>query len=103
MVRSKDSLIIGVGGHAVAIDPATGAERWRTKLKGADIVTVWLADARIYAGAGGVLFCLDQATGHILWQNKLKGLGLGVIAFGASDAILAAAAVQAARAADGGG
>ena len=29
-----DLLVIGVGGHAVAIDPETGTELWRTKLKG---------------------------------------------------------------------
>ncbi len=96
MVRSRDSLIIGVGGHAVAIDPATGTERWRTKLKGADVVTVWQAGSRVYAGSGGELFCLDSATGQVLWQNKLKGLGLGIIIFGAAEAG-AIAAAQAAR------
>jgi outer membrane protein assembly factor BamB len=97
------NLIIGVGGHAVSVDRATGTERWRAKLKGRGFVTIQEAEGRVYAGADGELFCLDEATGHILWHNKLKGLGLGVVAFPGSDAaVAAAAAAAAARAAAAG-
>ncbi len=97
MASSPTSLIIGLGGHVVAIDFSTGTELWRTKLKGRDFVTVFTDGGRVFAGAQGLLFCLDRATGHILWENKLKGLGLGVIAFEGLSEIVAAAAANAAK------
>jgi outer membrane protein assembly factor BamB len=94
-----DLLVIGVGGHAVAIDPETGTELWRTKLKTSSFITVFHAGPNVFAGAGGELFCLDATSGDILWHNKLKGLGLGVVAFSASTDTVVSAAVQAQRAA----
>lgn len=101
MAKNDQFLIIGVGGHAVAIDQSTGNELWRTKLKGGDFVTVSIDNnSRVLAGAGGELFCLDATTGSILWRNKLKGLGLGIITFASSaEAAAIAAAVAARRAA----
>jgi len=99
MARSKKSLIIGVGGHVVAIDPATGDELWRTKLRSSTYVTLSETADRIYAGANGELFCLDRARGNLLWHNKLKGLGLGIVAFGDDYASIIAAAEAAAAAA----
>ena len=99
MARSRSSLIIGVGGHVVAIDPATGDELWRSKIKSSSFVTVHEVGDRIYAGANGELFCLDRARGTILWHNKLKGLGLGVVAFAGEHETVIAAAEAAARAA----
>ncbi len=95
----SELLVIGVGGHAVAIDPETGTELWRTKLKASSFITVFPAGPRVFAGAGGELFCLDAASGNVLWRNKLKGLGLGVVAFSASTDAVVSAAVQAQRAA----
>ena len=90
---SNEILVIGIGGHAVGIDPATGVELWRTKLKGSDIVTVYDAGQHVFAGASGVLFCLEKATGSRLWDNQLKGLGMGLITFIASDDAAGAAVV----------
>ncbi len=87
-------LVIGIGGHAVRIDPATGTELWRRKLKGSDFVTIYEAGDRVFAGAGGVLFCLETSTGRILWNNQLKGLGTGLIAFMSSDDAAGAAALE---------
>lgn len=78
-------LFIGIGGHIVCLDPSTGSEIWRSKLKGADTVTFSLQDNRLYAGTGGELFCLDARSGTVLWHNKLKGLGLGLVSFGGED------------------
>ena len=101
MTDHVDRLYIAVGGHAVAIDPASGAELWRTKLKTSSFVTVWLSGTRLFAGAGGELFCLDPASGTVLWRNRLKGLGMGVVAFTSSGNVVieSAAAAQAAAAA----
>ncbi len=92
-----NNLIIGVGGHVVAIDSTTGTEVWRTKLKGSDIVTLVLQDGRVYAGARGELFCLDASSGSILWRNNLKGLGMGLVAFGGDQEIAAAEKILAQR------
>ena len=100
MAKAKaDLLVIGVGGHAVAVDPETGTEFWRTRLKTTTFVTVCRAGARVFAGAGGELFCLDAGSGAILWRNKLRGLGLGLVAFPGGSEEATAAALQAQRAA----
>lgn len=78
-------LYIGVKGMALALDRATGAEVWRTELKGADFVNVVLVDGDLYASSRGELFCLDSATGKVRWHNPLKGLGLGLISIATSD------------------
>ena len=98
MANSTQRLIIGVGGHVVAVDPASGDELWRTRLKSSNYVTVKTAAGRVYAGAGGELFCLDQSSGEILWRNRLKGLGLGIVSFGGDSELVATAAAAAARA-----
>jgi outer membrane protein assembly factor BamB len=92
---SKDLLIIGIGGYAVGIDPSTGAERWRTKLKGHSFVTIHEIGSQIFAGARGVLFFLEPSTGQIIWKNELRGLGAGLIAFTSSNESAAAADVEA--------
>jgi len=92
-------LFIGVGGHLVAIDPATGTERWRTKLKAGSFVTILAGEKRVFAGAGGELFCVDAASGQILWRNTLRGLGVGVVAFSSSGSELVQQEAAAAAAA----
>lgn len=101
MSRAGGPLFLGVGGHVVAIDAATGEETWRTRLKATTFTTVWSDGNRVYAGAQGELFCLDAATGQVLWHNPLKGLGRGIVAFpgGGVEAALAAAQAAAAAAA----
>ena len=87
-------LVISIGGHVVALDPATGVEFWRTKLKTSSFVTVRHEGVRVFAGAGGELFCLDAASGNIRWHNKLKGLGLSLVSFAAGTDAAAFAALQ---------
>ena len=88
-------LYIGVGGHVLAIDRATGAEIWRCKLRRSFFVTITVEPEAIYAGAEGELFCIDPATGSIRWHNRLKGLGTSIVAFGSSGATVNTAAAQA--------
>jgi hypothetical protein len=95
----RSALFIGVGGHLVAVDPATGAETWRTKLKAASFVTVFVSNGRVFAGAGGELFCVDPATGQVIWRNRLPRLGTGVVAFPGSSSEVAAAGEREAAAA----
>ena len=74
----RDMMFVGIKGHVLALDRATGTERWRTKLKGGDFVTLITDGQRLYAGAQGEVFCLDATTGSVLWRNPLKGMGLGL-------------------------
>jgi outer membrane protein assembly factor BamB len=101
-MNANTPLFIGVGGHAVAIDRATGAELWRRKLKTTTFCTVHFDGHNLFAAASGQLFCLDPATGEIRWHNKLPRLGMGIVAFDATTLEVMAGA-QAARAAATGG
>ena len=75
----RDLAWIGVHGNVVAIDIATGSERWRTRLKRTSSMVSLAADVdRLLAATAGEVFCLDATTGRILWRNRLAGLGLGV-------------------------
>ena len=94
---TTEHLIIGIGSNAVAIDRKTGAEIWRTEVKGSPYVTVMRDGAQVFVGAGGELFCLDARTGAVRWQNKLKGLGLGIISFDTSIEALMSGAIEAQR------
>lgn len=89
MAKTTNLLYIGIGGHVLALDPATGEEVWRRKLQAHSFQTILRRGDRVFAGVGGELWCLDAATGEILWTNKLKGLGMGLISFsGESDIAL---------------
>jgi outer membrane protein assembly factor BamB len=69
----------GIKGHVIALDRATGSERWRTKLRGADFVNLASDGTFIFAGTSGEVFCLDPDTGALLWHNPMKGLGFGLV------------------------
>jgi outer membrane protein assembly factor BamB len=95
MVSKSQLLIIGIGGSVLGVDPATGTEVWRTKLKGGDFVTVSTIGSQIFAGAKGELFCLDAASGRVLWRNQLKGLGAGIVSFTSTSDVVVIAAHEA--------
>ncbi|HEX3135065.1 MAG TPA: PQQ-binding-like beta-propeller repeat protein [Planctomycetota bacterium] len=77
----------GTRGHVFAIDPATGAERWRTKLSTgflfnvayAGDVMVMATERIIIAGCNGHVWGLDPRSGEIRWHNGLGGLGNGAV------------------------
>jgi outer membrane protein assembly factor BamB len=75
---SRHWIYVGIQGHAVALDRATGTEIWRVKLKSGALVNLVRDDSYLYAAVQGQLFCLDPGTGTIIWRNPLKGLGLGL-------------------------
>ena len=92
-----DLLFAGLRGHVVALDKATGSERWRTKLKGAEFVHLVSDDRLLYASTRGNVFALDPATGSVLWQNPMKGLGYGLASLVAGTGAQSAAVLEAAR------
>jgi outer membrane protein assembly factor BamB len=73
------TLFIGIKGTVLALNSATGAEVWRTELKGMSFVNLSLTGEHVLAATKGELFCLDRSTGTLLWHNRLKGLGHGLM------------------------
>lgn len=71
-------LYAGSRGQVAAIDPATGAEVWRTALFVSPTtapVTVLQHEGRVFAGCFDHLFCLDGATGRVIWNSEFAGTG----------------------------
>ncbi|HEX3356889.1 MAG TPA: PQQ-binding-like beta-propeller repeat protein, partial [Tepidisphaeraceae bacterium] len=80
-------LYLGIKGTVIALDRRTGAEQWRTPLKGMEFVNLSLDDDSLFATARGEVFCLDPRTGRILWNNPLKGLGWGLITIAGTNIV----------------
>jgi outer membrane protein assembly factor BamB len=87
MLRANPAsmMYLGIRGTVVALDRRTGAELWRTPLKGCDFVNVALDGDSLFATARGEIYCLDPITGRIQWANPLKGLGWGLITIAGTD------------------
>jgi outer membrane protein assembly factor BamB len=61
-------------GHVVALDAATGTERWRTDLHVAITAAPTVAGTTVLLGTSdGVVFGLDAYTGEVLWDFKTAG------------------------------
>ena len=79
MSLPKSLIIAGIKGNVVALDKTTGAEIWRTRLKGAGFVTIATDGDRVYAATAGGVFCLDSTGGSILWNNPMRKMGMGLV------------------------
>lgn len=86
----QDLVFIGIRGHAMALDRATGTEVWRTALKGAEFVNVAVDGNDVFASARGQMFCLEASTGTLRWRNTLNGLGWGIVSIAGTGAATAA-------------
>lgn len=72
-------IYVGIKSSIVALDDRTGAEVWRTQLRGSDYVNVlWDGEALVAANSGEV-WRLDPQSGAVIWHNTLKGFGRGVV------------------------
>jgi eukaryotic-like serine/threonine-protein kinase len=61
-------------GQVIALDAATGAERWRSDLKMAITAAPTVAGTSVLIGTqDGVVFSLDAHTGAALWDFKTAG------------------------------
>ena len=103
MARVESGLVyVGIKKFVVALDRRTGAEVWRTPLKGSStFVCVFRDGDLLFATCSGEIFCLDPKTGALLWHNPLKGLGLGFTSiageYGSSSALTSTVAAEAQR------
>jgi hypothetical protein len=96
MPRDPKTLIfVGIKSSILALDEKTGAEVWRTKLKGSDFVTVLWDGEALLAANGGEVFRLEPQTGTLMWHNELRGLGRGVVSLGSTRAPHASAGTDA--------
>jgi outer membrane protein assembly factor BamB len=82
-------VVVAAGSAAVvALDPASGAERWRAE--GAAWSTV--AAGRVFALAAGTLSCRDVASGAVRWSRELdvhEGLPRGAFTLRGGPLVLA--------------
>ena len=84
MARPRAGIVyVGLKSSVVALDRRTGAEVWKTPLKGGvgrstTFVTLHRDGDILFAGVGGELFALDPKNGTLLWHNPLKGFGFGI-------------------------
>jgi outer membrane protein assembly factor BamB len=77
-------LYVGIKSSVVALEDRTGAEVWRTQLRGSDYVTVlWDGEALVAANSGEV-WRLDPQTGAVIWHNEFKGFGRGLVSLASS-------------------
>ena len=84
MARPRAGIVyVGLKASVAALDRRTGADIWRTSLKGGmgrstSFVTLYRDGDILYAGVGGEVWALDPKSGAILWHNPLKGFGYGI-------------------------
>lgn len=97
-----NKIYVGLKAHVAAVDKATGATLWKTKLKsgltaGVPFVTLLVDDGKVYAHTYGELTCLDGATGQVLWRNELEGLGYDIASLATEGKMSPSMAVYAAQ------
>jgi outer membrane protein assembly factor BamB len=84
-IDSESLVYLGIGGNVIALDRLTGAEIWRTRLRGRGFVNLVLEGDALLAAAAGEVFCLDPISGGIRWHNPLRGMGLGLVTFAGTN------------------
>jgi len=85
MPRDPQVLVyVGIKNFIVSLDNRSGAEMWRTKLRGSDFVTVLWDGESLFAANSGEVWRIEPLTGSIMWHNQLKGLGRGVVSLASS-------------------
>jgi outer membrane protein assembly factor BamB len=84
-MTQNGQLFIGLYGTVLALDRTTGAEIWRSNLKGCDFVNVVFQQKELYATTKGHIFRLDPGSGQIMWHNSLKGMGSGIVSVAGQD------------------
>lgn len=91
-------LYVGIKSSVVALEDRTGAEVWRTQLRGSDYVTVlWDGEALVAANSGEV-WRLDPQTGAVIWHAELKGFGRGLVSLASSRRAISASDTDSAAA-----
>jgi outer membrane protein assembly factor BamB len=83
----SEIIYLGIKGSVIAVDAATGQQRWATHLKGQEFVNVVFDGDNLYAATRGEIFCLDPKSGERRWHNPLKSFGWGLVSI-ATESVL---------------
>lgn len=83
-VLAEGRVLAGSGdGHLYALDPATGAERWRFRTGGRIRGAPAVADGIAYVGSGdGLVYGIDVAAGRETWRFETAGTELDAGEYG---------------------
>jgi eukaryotic-like serine/threonine-protein kinase len=74
-MRDRGAFVVSEAGFAVALDPTTGREMWRTDVTGpAEANAVVTGDTVGIADDGGTVSALDAIDGRIRWQVPIVGV-----------------------------
>ena len=81
---SAAGLAVGLSDGTVrGLDPATGAERWRTRYDGSvTAAPVWIGDRLAVGTLDGRLAVIDGRTGREEWSTELRGRVKSALAVG---------------------
>ncbi|KAI7852584.1 quinon protein alcohol dehydrogenase-like superfamily [Circinella umbellata] len=75
-MAQRQVLILGTGGHVLAIDAKNGLELWRFDCpRGGSKIPSTLVDPQgtlVYVGCGTRLYCLDVMNGNLKWKVKVS-------------------------------
>jgi len=74
----RSILVVGISGHVLGLERATGAIRWRNNLKGGGSAEVFLGfrfGVLVVSAAGDAVFRLDYQTGATLWSAETQASG----------------------------
>ena len=79
----EGTVLVGSGdGHLYALDPATGAERWRFRTNGRIRSAPAVANGVAYIGSGdGLVYGVDVASGEERWRFRTAGADLNAADF----------------------
>ncbi|MEQ8330933.1 MAG: PQQ-binding-like beta-propeller repeat protein [Longimicrobiales bacterium] len=83
-VLAGGTVLVGSGdGHLYALDPATGAERWRFRTGGRIRGAPAVADGVAYVGSGdGVVYGVRVGDGRETWRFETAGMDMDAADFG---------------------
>ncbi|MEQ9401426.1 MAG: PQQ-binding-like beta-propeller repeat protein [Longimicrobiales bacterium] len=83
-VLAGGTVLVGSGdGHLYALDPATGAERWRFRTAGRIRGAPAVVDGVAYVGSGdGVVYGVRVADGRETWRFETAGMDMDAADFG---------------------
>ncbi|MFO0980656.1 MAG: PQQ-binding-like beta-propeller repeat protein [Planctomycetota bacterium] len=81
---AAELLFIGIKGRVLALERASGAEVWRTKLQYGAFTNLAVVGDQLFAAVNGELYCLSPQDGSVQWHNPLKGMGTGFLSMAAA-------------------
>jgi outer membrane protein assembly factor BamB len=87
-VRGRDTVVAAGGSHVIALDTATGRERWRATVAHVTRYEPAIDHDAVVVSAGDRFVMLERETGAIRWETAVgEHAGASVLTRAGSDAI----------------